>query len=136
MMPSLYRCPSESSTVDDSDTSYAMVVGPGTISDGPTATKIERIADGAHNTIMVVEVAGAGINWLEPQDLDADELGPEIEDPFGPVGGMSSDHPSVVNALFCDGTVHSIDKSIDEGLLKALTTIAGGEDVGEFHMQY
>ncbi len=136
MMPTIYRCPSEHSMVDDSDTSYAMVVGPGTISDGPTATQIGRIAEGTANTIMVVEVAGAGINWLEPRDLDADEIGPEIEDPFGAVGGMSSDHPSVVNALFCDGTVHSIDKFIDEALLKALTTIAGGEDVGEFHTRY
>jgi prepilin-type processing-associated H-X9-DG protein len=44
---------------------------------------------------------------------------------------MRSDHPSGVNAVFCDGSVRFLKETMDLGTLKALLTRAGGETVGE-----
>ena len=49
-------------------TSYAMIVGPHAISDGPTPRKIDDIRGGPSNKVMVAECAGAGIEWLEPRE--------------------------------------------------------------------
>ena len=68
-----YGCPSDPATVSGS-TDYVMIVGPGTISDGPQSRKIMDITDGTSNTIMVIEVSGLGINWMEPKDIALDEL--------------------------------------------------------------
>ena len=133
MIGKVYRCPSEDS-MDDSETSYVMIVGPGTISDGPTPTSFRQLADGTSNTIMIVEVADSGIQWTEPRDLNAEEVSFQVGGGMGE--GIGGNHPRVTNALFCDGAVHSIHESIAPELLRAMTTIAGGEDVSEFHMGY
>ena len=72
-MPPVYRCPSEGDS-NRSETSYAMLVGPHAISDGPTPRRFSDIKDGTSNTIMVAECARRGINWLEPRDLKTNEM--------------------------------------------------------------
>ena len=130
MMPQVYKCPSEASG-NLSDTSYAMVVGPGCISDGPSATKMSQIRDGMSNTIIVVEVAGRGINWLEPTDWDTGSF--SINDGSG--AGIESDHSGVANVGFGDGSVRSLHSGIDPQALEAMTTISGGEavDMSDFY---
>jgi len=65
-----------------------------------------------------------------------------ILDPFSrltspandPAGyGIRSPHPGVANALFADGTVHSISENIDPEILKAIITIDAGDRGSEFH---
>jgi prepilin-type processing-associated H-X9-DG protein len=107
-----------------------MVVGPGTISDGTKATKISEITDGTSNTILVVERASSGINWLDPRDLEADGMSYVINDPIDPA--MASNHDDGTNVLFCDGSVATLPGSVDAADMKAMCTIAGGEDVGDY----
>jgi len=130
-MPSVYRCPSDSD-MTAGKTSYAMLVGPHAISDGPTPRRLSDIRDGSSNTIMIAEAASADINWLEPRDLDtADMFGAR-----GPAEGLfgyteiNSCHPNGANALFADGSVHYLSTSMDSKTLEAMTTIDGGEAVG------
>ncbi|MCX7425615.1 MAG: DUF1559 domain-containing protein [Planctomycetia bacterium] len=136
-MPAVYRCPtyaamSLSDEATNSLTSYAMIVGPHAISGGPTPHKMSDVTDGLSNTIMVVECAGAGINWLEPRDLNAEEI-TNVRIGSGeyknPPGGINSYHPGVANTLFCDGTVRAVDQSVGEKVLKGMLTIDGGESV-------
>ncbi len=102
-----------------------MIVGPGTISDGPTSSKMQDIKDGASNTIMFVEVSGDGINWMEPRDLDAKAISYMIDDGTGQ--GIQSDHPGGAGAAMCDGSVRFLDGSTDPETLRSMSTIAGGE---------
>jgi prepilin-type processing-associated H-X9-DG protein len=115
---------------DDWETNYVMIVGPGTISDGPNSVRLGDITDGSANTIMIVEVAGSGIHWAEPRDLKADEIGYRTNDPDAP--GISSRHRGGAHVLFCDGSVWLLKDSLDPTTVKALTTIAGGEDMKAF----
>jgi prepilin-type processing-associated H-X9-DG protein len=134
-MPAVYRCPTYANDQGDeaatSLTSYAMIVGPRAISDGPTSRKAGDVQNESQ-TIMVAECAGAGIRWLEPRDLNAVEIncvigcGRHKEPPVG----INSYHPGMANVLFCDGVVVGLrGDCVDEKVLKAILTIDGDETV-------
>jgi prepilin-type N-terminal cleavage/methylation domain-containing protein len=117
-------------------------------------TRIRDFTDGTSNTIVAGESAWnlpdylytsgscAGQQrwgfsyWASPYPLaTAFTLMP----PFNPKSGGSaslsrfrSDHPAMVNFLLGDGRVRFISQNIDQGVLNALGTRAGGEVVGEF----
>ena len=132
MMPSVYRCPSEPGS-NVLETSYVMIVGPKTISDGPSATNIIRITDGTAVTIMIVEVNQSGINWMEPRDLEANKIsfGVNIDMPGDSPGEISSYHPGGAQVAMCDGTVHFLYEGTDPEEVESMSTIAGGEDISE-----
>lgn len=108
-----------------SETSYVMIVGPGTISEGATATRVADIKDGTSRTIMVVEASDSGIHWMEPRDLRADRISFGISD--GTLEGVRSNHRRGAHVLFCDGSVRYLDDKTDPLRLKAMTSVAGGE---------
>jgi len=116
-----------SATNPESETSYVMIVGPNTISDGPHGARLEDIKDGCTNTIMFVEVKNSGIHWAEPRDLDFASMSFKVNDPNGK--GVGSYHRGVAGVAFVSGSVWFIRDDFDPKLLKALTTINGGEDV-------
>jgi prepilin-type processing-associated H-X9-DG protein len=128
-----YRCPSAPTPPKPGITNYVMLVGLHAISDGPTARRKADITDGLDNTIMLIEVAGADINWMEPRDLEVDKMTFRIKhpgnEPATDLTDISSGHPRVANVLFCDGSVRSLPDGIDPKLLEAMTTIDGGEAV-------
>jgi prepilin-type processing-associated H-X9-DG protein len=132
-IPSVYQCPSDT-LASASETSYLMIVGPGTLSDGPTATKIAEITDGTSNTILLVEAAGCGVHWLKPEDLDAEQLSYFVNDPVD--RGIASEHPGGANFLFCDGAIIFVDAAVDPEEVEATSTISGGELVDPYSMGY
>ncbi len=128
-----FQCPSERQActeVEMRETSYTMIVGPGMISDGPAAVRPEEITDGLENTILFVETKDSGIHWAEPRDLEFDEMSFRINDPDRP--SISSHHPGGAYVVFCDGRVRFLKNDTDPKIVRALLTIAGGEDVSEF----
>ena len=118
----IFHCPEDSDS-DKWDTSYVMVVGPQTLSNGPTSTN--AVPDGTSNTIMIVEMSDSGIHWMEPRDLKFDEMSFKIDDPN--VAGIRSGHRNGVNAVFCDASIHWIPKDTDPKIVKGLLTRNGGE---------
>ena len=132
-MPFEFRCPSDPAAASPGITSYAMLVGPHAFSDGPTARRLSEITDGTAHTIMVAEAAGAGINWLEPRDLNVDKMTFHIQhlwrEQRANSADISSAHPVVANVLFCDGSVRCLSNDIAPEVLKAMTTIDGGETI-------
>jgi prepilin-type processing-associated H-X9-DG protein len=129
MMSEVYACPSSGDGTTN-QTNYVMIVGANTISDGPTGRRTSDIKDGASNTIMIVEAAGCGFDWMEPVDLKADEISYEINDGSGK--GICSDHLGRVNALFCDGHVEDLYEGTAAEEIEAMTTIDGGEEVSSY----
>jgi hypothetical protein len=129
-MPAVYRCPGDDSD-DRTKTSYAMIVGPHAVSDGPSSRRIGEIRDGGTGTIMVAEAADAGINWLEPRDLDVKDMTFDIhanqEPPRKRASDISSPHVNVIGVLFCNGKVGAVDKSVGEEHLREMMTADGNE---------
>jgi prepilin-type processing-associated H-X9-DG protein len=123
-MPAVYRCPSDDASAESGKTSYAGIAGAGTVLEG---VKPENFPGGFNSVIVVVEAAGAGIHWMEPRDLDVNQIDFRINsDSSG--AGIRSRHPGGVNAAFADGHVQLLDKNTDPQVLKSMTTISGGDN--------
>lgn len=101
-------------------TDYVAVVGPHTAWPTGGCRRLREITDGPSSTILVVEVTGSGIHWMEPRDVALEDL---------LLRGKGSNHPRHFNALFADGSVHKIRKDINRETLSALITIDGGERI-------
>jgi prepilin-type processing-associated H-X9-DG protein len=112
----IFSCPSSGLT--GSQTTYMMVVGPGTVSDGPSSVGLGDISDGPSQTLLLID-SPRKVCWLEPEDIDIDTL----------CSGLKSGHGDVMPAVFCDGHVQGIATSIDPRTLRAICTIAGGEEI-------
>jgi prepilin-type processing-associated H-X9-DG protein len=113
-------------------TDYVMLTGPGTFSRADKPLSREKITDGKSNTLAVVEAWGLNIVWTEPRDADVTELPIGInlagdERKLDSRGIGSSLHPHGTHVLFADGRARFLNENIDPEVLKALTTVAGGE---------
>ncbi len=69
--PAVYACPEDREATDFNRTctSYAAVVGSDAAWDTKKPRSLHDLHGASSTTLMVVEVADAGINWTEPRDL-------------------------------------------------------------------
>lgn len=126
-MPFVYRHPADgpagSSTTE---TSYLAVFGPNAIFSGEKGAKMSEITDGTSNTVMVAEVRGSGVNWMEPRDLDMTQFVGQ----FGmPTPGKPSYPGGGGNVAMADGSVRFLDGNVDPGTRQAIATRNGAEPV-------
>lgn len=126
----VFCCPSRPKQQAATEASYVAVIGPQTAWPGTMATKFSDFTDGTSNTIIVVEVASSGIHWMEPRDLHVVQMPMAVNAPRGQ--GISSAHPNVALAVFADGHTAALTKNTPSDILRALLTIAGGEQIGDY----
>jgi hypothetical protein len=117
-MPAVFRSPNDNEK--SLHASYFAVTGPQSIFCDDKGTKLQQITDGMSNTIMLVE-AMRDIPWTKPEDITVD-----TDKPLPKIGGWTA---GGFIATFADGSVRVISENIDEALLRALFTMAGGEVV-------
>ena len=117
-MPKVFRDPSDTDSKPSSP-SYFALTGPDTMFPSrKEGMKIAEVTDGTSNTVLVVE-AKRDIPWTKPEDIPFDR-----DQPIPRLGGM---HPGGFNALFADGSVRFLKSAINQVILRALVTPAGGE---------
>ncbi len=137
-MPAVYECPAHP---HPGRSSYAVVIGPGTVFPGPSSVSASQIKD--PRACLVVELGGAGIPWLEPRDLKLptrsavpkgwDELKKAAEDDIDDLHrqGLADEplHPQGINFLFSPVEVEAWWLFGREGgpMLRCMLTIRGGE---------
>jgi prepilin-type processing-associated H-X9-DG protein len=127
-MPDVYGCPSDWGTWS-AETSYMMLVGPETISDGTGTTSLDEITDPKDRTIVLVETSGNLADWIEPTDLEVEGLTFRVNDPA--CEGIQSNHPGGAHVLFADGSIRFLPNSIGETDVEALSTIDENEQIDE-----
>jgi hypothetical protein len=118
-MPKIYT-PVNAKTGEKYETFYQVFAGKGTVFEPGEKITFASITDGTSNTIMVVE-AGDAVPWTKPDDLpfDSDKALPKLGGEF----------PDVINAAFCDGSVHTIEKKkIDDKVLRWLILRNSGQN--------
>ena len=93
-------------------------------------TRIRDITDGTSNTMMITDTSKDFGPWAQGglATIRALTTKPYINGPDG-IGGP---HRGVVQVLMGDGSVRAISENIDPKTFEALSTIHGGEDVGDF----
>jgi hypothetical protein len=131
-MPKVYK-PLGDADTEPFSTLYQVLVGKGTAFEGNEGINMRQITDGTSNTILVIE-AGEAVPWTKPADLIYDP-----DKPLPKFGGMFKERFRFstlsyttyhrFNSVFADGSVHSIQKTIDEMSLRALITRNGGETI-------
>ncbi len=126
----VFSCPSQPGRQRRTDTSYVVVSGPVTAWPGDKPVKLSEFTDGTSNTILVVEIANSGIHWMEPRDLQIDEMPMSVGTSM--TQGISSHHPNVVMAVYADGHTQALTKNTPPEILRALFTIASGEMIGDY----
>ena len=104
-------------------TTYVVPVGQSTVFTGTNKqSSVADIRDGTSNTILVLDAAEKhAVTWTKPDDLayDPSSISAALFGRFGETG----------LACFCDGSVHRLPKTLEDGSLNALFTRAGGEPV-------
>ncbi len=123
--PSAWRCPS--CDTGRKRVNYTVVVGDGTAFPLNRSVKLDQITDGLKNTILVVEFLSGSTFWTEPLDIDFDTMRFRNDDFSN--GEISGHHRGGVNVVFADGETFFLSDSVSADELRALLTIAGGEDV-------
>lgn len=120
-----YLCPS-SSEEDEHLTHYLAVVDQEGAFAGAVGRKIDEFkVDGTSNTIVIIEVSrDKAVHWMSPHDVDIDEI--VSRDPEA-----RYNHGSGFIAAFADGHADFIDSEIEPENMRALLTIAGGEELDE-----
>ena len=107
------------------DSSYLLVTDAAYAFFRDQQQSLDAIKDPLNETLLVVEVANSGVNWMEPRDITALQLASGISNQF--VGLCCSRHSSgSVQGGFADGRVHDIS-SFSGRELDEMATIAGGE---------
>ena len=94
-----------------------------------TPVKAAEIHDGLSNTALVGECTGRDSQfqseWINGQNLFDQRSNVGINETQN--NELFSDHPGGVNLAFCDGHVSFFDEAIDQVVLIAMLTRAGGE---------
>jgi hypothetical protein len=112
------------------------ITGPGTAWQTPRGVRGSDIADDP--TLLFVAVLDSGMNWMEPHDLEFNSDGVLVSTKTGqPVDCRVEDgwriKKAAISGLFLSGQPNpfgrerSLPDDIDPAVLKALTTINGGE---------
>ncbi|WP_169977411.1 DUF1559 family PulG-like putative transporter [Tautonia rosea] len=116
-MPETYRGPGVSG---EGMTAYLVPRGGETAFPGTDSITFRDVRDGTSNTIMVVEAHPSNaVVWTKPDDWEVQEgIDPAV---------LVRQQPAGFIALFMDGSARTFRKAISPEVLKALTTISGGE---------
>jgi hypothetical protein len=116
----VYRCPA--SNPDQFQTTYLAVVA----SDGcfresePIA--LDDITDNRNDTLMVVEVDKShAVHWMSPHDGSE----PIVREAMT---AQTPPHRGILQAACADGSVRSLFSELKPATLRALVSIAGGDD--------
>jgi uncharacterized protein DUF1559 len=121
-MPKVYADPDPQGKklAQEGKTTYQVPVGPETVFYKNDGTKVSEIKDGTSRTILFVEVEPKrAVVWTKPEDWEVDMAHPRR--------GVARDDRNIFAAARCDVSVHAVPVNIDEKILRALLTRAGGD---------
>jgi prepilin-type processing-associated H-X9-DG protein/prepilin-type N-terminal cleavage/methylation domain-containing protein len=95
-----------------------------------TPVSTREIVDGSARTVCVAEMSlrrQPECEWVNGHNVFAQEGATPINGASGMGNDVGSPHSGGANVLFADGHVEFLDESIDQSILNALLTKAGGE---------
>ncbi len=125
-VPKNFRCVADEDAPAGT-TNYVAVVGSETMWPGATSRKLSDVTDGTSNTILVAEVVGLNIPWLEPRDLDFATMKFELNSRTGE--SIGSHHDGGANVWMASANRCWLPNSTSPDNVRALLTAAGGEQV-------
>ena len=110
-------------------TAYVAVMDDDTVWPGATSISLADIKDPTSATILLVELTGSDIHWMEPRDLHVDQMALTINN--SSAKGISSRHIGGAQLLLVDGTARFYSDKTSPEQIHALLTRSGGEPVND-----
>lgn len=105
-------------------TAYQVVIGPSTgFTPDFKLLRFQDFTDGLAQTVLVGE-SRRPVPWTKPEDLPLD-----MTVPLSGLGSHHGYHNNGFNALFADGSVRFLKRSITPGVLGSILTRDGNEVV-------
>jgi hypothetical protein len=136
----LFQCSSDVQTAGK--TSFFAVVGPEAAWAADRGRKLDEFSDGPDQTLLLIEAAGRGVNWMEPKDLSYEEaLALLTSDNVNNAAAVHAREGVLHytefsrNVAFADGTVGSLPMGCPDEFAKGLLTIDGGERLANWRDQ-
>lgn len=131
-----YQCPSDQAP--GVNTSYVAVTGVGTAWPAPNVSHFKDFTKGMSSVILVAEMDESGIHWIEPRDLQFDQMEFKIyaasrlrrSSGRGSHQALSSAHPGGVQVVFGDGAVDFLSVETSDEVLREILLI-GKKTEGE-----
>jgi type II secretory pathway pseudopilin PulG len=121
-MPAVFQ---EVNATPGNNTCCVAIEGKGFVFDGTKKTKLDEIKDGASDTILVLEISGSDIPWMEPKDFTMADVD---FTPGSNVGGfVGSQHSKGAYVGLGDGSSKLVSDQMDASEFKTRLTISGNE---------
>jgi hypothetical protein len=99
-------------------TNYVAVVGPDTMWPGHESTRLEDLP---RDMIMLIELPGTDVHWMEPRDVTLEEAVRAITGQDDrPKSGR---HPVGILCVTVNGDIRVIDRNMDPADLRQLFTV-------------
>lgn len=109
-----YACPTNLNKM----ATYLAVVGPKSAWQGVKTRKLEELKGGDQKLIFLAEVADSGIHWMEPRDLNAEQMNLIVNG--NDEQSISSKHLSGANICYVGGEVIFLTNDFSESKLKQI----------------
>ncbi len=126
-MPEVYLDANDKIGPASGVTTFLAIAGDGTVFPRTGAGKLSAIPDGPADTIMVAEVSGSNVTWMEPVDLQVTQMSYSLTP--GPGWRLRTSHGDGPHVAAADGTVYCLRPDTPSSQLRALVTIDGGETI-------
>jgi len=124
-MPEVFACPADPDAIVASETSYMVIVGDHSMFPGADSVTRLDVTDGLDRTIMLVQTPASGVCWLEPRDLDMDQMQFVVN---GRPGFEIGSHlPGGAWVATANGKTHFVPNATLPQVVHDLVTIDGGE---------
>jgi prepilin-type processing-associated H-X9-DG protein len=95
------------------------------------AVSPKQVTDGLSHTASIAEASARRLaqetEWINGNNVFAQEASTPINGPVVQINEIGSPHPGGAALAFCDGHVDFVEERIDQAVLNAMLTKAGGE---------
>lgn len=123
--PAVFASPGDWRARSTTHTSIVAVIDEDSLWPSGELRALKDASDGADKTLCLIEIAGSGIDWTEPNDVPLAQLQRGINQPHG----VKSVYQGGILGLFADGSVRFISERANPKELKALVTRSRGDQV-------
>jgi hypothetical protein len=124
----IFQCHSGADYGKSFHTNIVAIVGVGTAFPGAGSTQLSDFRDAGRNTILLAEYGNSDIHWMEPRDLNADQMSFQFNDSAAP--SISGPHPAGPAVVFADGiTAYRLRRPLSAETLSALVRTQGDKRV-------
>jgi hypothetical protein len=124
----IFQCASGADYGKSLHTNVVAIVGVGTAFPGAGSTQLSDFRDAGRHTILLAEYGNSDIHWMEPRDLNADQMSFQFNDPAVP--SISAPHPSGPAVVFADGIcAYRLRRPLSAETLSALVRTQGDKRI-------